>query len=175
MRFELTRVTPIDFESIALTARPSCHHNPNHTHQQNTNTTRINTSTHKHTIITSSTHQHKQTNANHTTTHNTPHTHTHNQRARETLPATPQTVVLTPPVSRQPQRTLKTERRPSEVEWSGVWWSGVWCGVVGWGTITTPPQQHTLIIADRPPRFASDNKRQTTNNKQQTARSGKQD
>ena len=130
MRFELTRVTPIDFESIALTARPSCHHNPNHTHRQNTNTTHINTPT--------------QTN-NRTPHHHAQHTtHTHNRRARETLPATSQTLVLTPPVSRQPQRTLKTKRRPSEVEWSGVVWSGVWGGVVGWGTITTPPQQtHT--------------------------------
>ena len=28
VRFELTRVTPIDFKSIALTTRPSCHRQP---------------------------------------------------------------------------------------------------------------------------------------------------
>ena len=171
MRFELTRVTPIDFESIALTARPSCHHNPNHTHQQNTNTTRINTSTHKHIIITSSTHQHKQTNAHHTTTHNTPHTHTHNQRARETLPATPQTVVLTPPVSRQPQRTLKTERRPSKgecggVEWSGVEWVWCGCGVVVWcgGALLQHRHNNTHSSSRIDPRGSH----RITNDKQQT-------
>ena len=50
MRFELTRVTPIDFESIALTARPSCQtggYTPHHATNTNTNTNNL--STHQHT------------------------------------------------------------------------------------------------------------------------------
>ena len=48
VRFELTRVTPIDFESIALTARPSCHDNPPLTPHQHTNTHKKYTTHHTH-------------------------------------------------------------------------------------------------------------------------------
>ena len=72
MRFELTRVTPIDFESIALTARPSCHDKPHTNTHKNTNTNTQTPNTHN----TQLTHTRKHDRPHTKNTNNT-HTHTH--------------------------------------------------------------------------------------------------
>ena len=79
MRFELTRVTPIDFESIALTARPSCQtagYTPHHATNTNTNSNtnnkqHTNTPTHQHTHTHTNTPTHQHTNIH------TPQRHAH--------------------------------------------------------------------------------------------------
>ncbi len=77
VRFELTRVTPIDFESIALTARPSCQTEGYATHTQShtphtTRQTQNQTNTHNHATTTT----HKQHTKRNTPIHtNTPCTH----------------------------------------------------------------------------------------------------
>ena len=72
VRFELTRVTPIDFESIALTARPSCHDKPHTNTHKNTNTNTQTPNTHN----TQLTHTRKHDRPHTKNTNNT-HTHTH--------------------------------------------------------------------------------------------------
>ena len=65
VRFELTRVTPIDFESIALTARPSCQSDHLLTHKQTSYAPTTNTlTTNKHKRK-----QHTQTTKSATTVH----------------------------------------------------------------------------------------------------------
>ena len=81
VRFELTRVTPIDFESIALTARPSCQSDHLLTHKQTSYAPTTNT-------LTTNKHKRKQ----HTQTTNTPrnrtpniHTHTSHHKQHKTM------------------------------------------------------------------------------------------